>query len=47
MAYSIDLRKKALKLYAQCNNTSQIANVYGIARPTLYRWLNLKNKQVT
>ncbi|ROW31761.1 IS630 transposase-related protein, partial [Neisseria animalis] len=38
MAYSIDLREKALNHYKQCNNASQTAKTYGISRNTLYLW---------
>lgn len=44
MAYSIDLRDKALGYYAQCNNMSQVATAYNISRNTLYQWLRLKEQ---
>ena len=44
MAYSTDLREKALDYYGQCNNISQVASAYGISRHTLYRWIRLKEQ---
>ncbi|RRD89233.1 IS630 family transposase [Conchiformibius steedae] len=44
MAYSTDLREKALHYYGQCNNISQTANVYGVSGYTLYRWIRLKEQ---
>ena len=44
MAYSTDLREKALDYYGQCNNISQVASTYGISRHTLYRWIRLKEQ---
>ncbi|WP_126325849.1 IS630 family transposase [Neisseria animalis] len=44
MAYSIDLREKALNHYKQCNNASQTAKTYGISRNTLYLWIQLEKQ---
>ncbi|SNB75102.1 Transposase [Kingella negevensis] len=44
MAYSIDLREKALNCYKQCNNASKVAKTYGISRNTLYLWIKLEEQ---
>lgn len=44
MAYSTDLREKALSYYKQCRNISQTASVYGVSRHTLYRWIRLQEQ---
>ncbi|SNB82490.1 Transposase [Kingella negevensis] len=44
MAYSIDLREKALNCYKRCNNASKVAKTYGISRNTLYLWIKLEEQ---
>ncbi|MDK4685066.1 IS630 transposase-related protein [Kingella negevensis] len=44
MAYSIDLREKALNCYKQCSNASKAAKTYGISRNTLYLWIKLEEQ---
>ncbi len=44
MAYSIDLREKALNCYKQSNNASKVAKTYGISRNTLYLWIKLEEQ---
>ncbi|MDK4679382.1 IS630 transposase-related protein [Kingella negevensis] len=44
MAYSIDLREKALNYYKQSNNASKVAKTYGISRNTLYLWIKLEEQ---
>ncbi|HEZ3724186.1 TPA: IS630 family transposase, partial [Neisseria meningitidis] len=36
MAYSADLRNKALNYYEQCKNISQTAATFNLSRNTLY-----------
>ena len=44
MAYSVDLRNKALTYYEQCKNISQVAATYNLSRNTLYLWIRLKEQ---
>ena len=39
MAYSIELRQKALAYLEQCNNISKVCIAYDISRNTLYAWI--------
>ena len=41
MAYSADLRNKALSYYEQCKNISQTAATFNLSRNTLYLWICL------
>ena len=41
MAYSADLRNKALNYYEQCKNISQTAATFNLSRNTLYLWIRL------
>ena len=42
MAYSADLRNKALNFYEQCKNISQTAATFNLSRNTLYLWIKLR-----
>ena len=44
MAYSADLRNKALNYYEQCKNISQTAATFNLSRNTLYLWIRLKKQ---
>ena len=44
MAYSADLRNKALNYYEQCKNISQTAATFNLSRTTLYLWIRLKKQ---
>ena len=44
MAYSADLRNKALNYYEQCKNISQTAATFNLSRNTLYLWMRLKKQ---
>lgn len=44
MAYSADLRNKALTYYKQCKNISQTAATFNLSRNTLYLWIRLKKQ---
>ena len=44
MAYSADLRHKALNYYEQCKNISQTAATFNLSRNTLYLWIRLKKQ---
>ena len=44
MAYSTDLRNKALNYYEQCKNISQTAATFNLSRNTLYLWIRLKKQ---
>ena len=44
MAYSADLRNKALNYYEQCKNISQTAATFNLSRNTLYLWICLKKQ---
>ena len=44
MAYSVDLRNKALNFYEQCKNISQTAATFNLSRNTLYLWIRLKKQ---
>ena len=44
MAYSTDLRHKALNYYEQCKNISQTAATFNLSRNTLYLWIRLKKQ---
>ncbi|MBH5330099.1 IS630 family transposase [Eikenella sp. S3360] len=44
MAYSADLRNKALTYYEQCKNISQTATTFKLSRNTLYLWIRLKQQ---
>ena len=44
MAYSADLRNKALNYYEQCKNISQTAATFNLSRNTLYLWIHLKKQ---
>ena len=44
MAYSADLRHKALNYYGQCKNISQTAATFNLSRNTLYLWIRLKKQ---
>ena len=44
MAYSADLRNKALNYYEQCKNISQTAVTFHLSRNTLYLWIRLKKQ---
>lgn len=43
MAYSVDLRNKALSYYKQCKNISKVAATFNLSRNTLY-WIRLKEQ---
>ncbi|MFC2613829.1 MAG: IS630 transposase-related protein, partial [Eikenella corrodens] len=47
MAYSADLRNKALNYYEQCKNISQTAATFNLSRNTLYLWIRLKKQTAT
>ena len=42
MAYSADLRNKALNYYEPCKNISQTAATFNLSRNTLYLWMRLE-----
>ena len=44
MAYSADLRNKALNYYEQYKNISQTAATFNLSRNTLYLWIRLKKQ---
>ena len=44
MAYSADLRNKALNYYEQRKNISQTAATFNLSRNTLYLWIRLKKQ---
>ncbi len=44
MAYSADLRNKALNYYEPCKNISQTAATFNLSRNTLYLWMRLEAK---
>ena len=44
LAYSTDLRHKALNYYEQCKNISQTAATFNLSRNTLYLWIRLKKQ---
>lgn len=44
MAYSIEIREKALEYLARCNDAAKVAEAFGIARDTVYVWRRLKDK---
>lgn len=39
MAYSIELKQKALAYLDQCGNISAVCTAYNISRSTLYAWI--------
>lgn len=39
MAYSIELKQKALAYLEQCGNISAVCTAYDISRSTLYAWI--------
>lgn len=41
MAYSVDLREKALEFYYECNNITKTCKTFKITRSTLYHWIKL------
>ena len=44
MAYSVDLRHKALSYYEQCKNISKVAAAFNLSRNTIYLWIRLKEQ---
>jgi putative transposase len=43
MSYSNDLRKKVIDFIEAGNSVTDTAKVFGITRPTIYKWLKKKN----
>lgn len=39
MAYSIELKQRALAYLDQCGNISAVCTAYNISRSTLYAWI--------
>jgi transposase len=44
MAYSVDLKERALKLKEEGMEKQAIAKVLGVARSSLYRWINQEKR---
>ena len=42
MAYSIEIREKALEYLARCNSVAEVAVAFGVSRHTIYAWQRLK-----
>lgn len=47
MAYTTEIRQKAIAYWEQCNNIDLVIQAYGISRTTLYSWKQLKKETGT
>lgn len=42
MAYTIEIRQKAMAYWEKCNDIDQVIQAYGVSRSTLYSWKKLQ-----
>ena len=44
MAYSIEIRQKAMDYWDRCKDINQVIQAYGISRSSLFSWKRLKQQ---